>query len=107
MRFKPKIKVWLEINSKPVLGEGRAKLLKEIDNIGSLSKSAKNLKISYRHAFKLIKNLNKRVGEKVIETKIGGEKGGGMKLTELGKKVLNEYYLAKKKIEEFIEKEFS
>lgn len=106
MQFKPKFKLWLEANNKSVLGEGRAKLLKEIDKTGSLMKSAKNLKISYRHAFKLIEGLNKRVGEKVIETKIGGEKGGGMKLTELGKKMLREYYLARERIEEFIEKEF-
>lgn len=104
MEITPNFKLWMEIGGKPILGEGRADLLKEIDKCGSLSQAARNLEISYRHAHNLIGNLNKRCGFKVIESSIGGSKGGGMKLTKIGKQLLEDYLLLKENIYDILNK---
>ncbi len=103
MELNPNFKLWLEVEGKTVIGEGRARLLQEIDNCGSLSKAAKNLEISYRHAHDLIGNLNERCGQNILETTIGGEKGGGTRLTVTGKQLLKDFFQLKKKIVKLID----
>ena len=88
MTIKVGYKLWFEVDKKPIMGPGRASLLKYINEYGSLSAAARHLNISYRHAYMLIKDLNRRCGEPIIETTIGGKDGGGMKLTSFGKKLL-------------------
>lgn len=100
MKIEPKFKLWFEVDGKPVIGEGRADLLLEIYECGSLSKAAENLGISYRQAHNLIGNLNERYGEKIIETAIGGVRGGGTQLTDAGKRLVENYLLLKEKINE-------
>ena len=56
----PKFKLWFEVEGKPVIGEGRADLLLEIYECGSLSKAAKKLNISYRRAHDLVNSINER-----------------------------------------------
>lgn len=99
MRIKAGFKLWFEVDGKPVMGDGRASLLKEIDECGSLSQAARNLEISYRHAHKLIQDLNKRCGNDILESSIGGRKGGGTKLTPHGKKIVEDFCEMREAIE--------
>lgn len=84
----PRFKLWAEVSEQSVMGEGRYSLLKEIQKSGSLSKAAKHLKMSYGHAHQLIRDLNQRLGFIIIEPAVGGKKGGGMRVTERGKDLL-------------------
>lgn len=102
MKVKPNFKLWLEVDGRPIIGDGRAELLQEINKAGSLSKAAKNLGISYRHAHDLVDNLNDRCGVPIIETTIGGSDGGGMRVTEYGMKLVSEFALLKKDISNYI-----
>lgn len=43
-------KVWLEVAGKPLLGEGRERLLLAIDAQGSINAAAASLGLSYRKA---------------------------------------------------------
>jgi molybdate transport system regulatory protein len=98
MNIKPGFKLWLEVDGKPILGDGRAELLSEIDKCGSLSKAARNLDISYRHAHSLVENLNERCGRTILESSIGGSDGGGMRITDFGMELVNEFANIKKEI---------
>ncbi|WP_363321777.1 hypothetical protein [Methanohalophilus sp.] len=57
-----KSKVWLSHEGKPVLGAGKVEILRAIDEEGSLQKACKKLDISYKHAWKIIKSINERLG---------------------------------------------
>lgn len=102
MKMTTNFKIWMEIDGKPVIGEGKANLLREIDRCGSLSKAASNLGISYRHAYNLIHSLNERCSQKIIETSVGGAKGGGTRLTKAGRQLVEDFTIMEMKLKEFL-----
>lgn len=85
-----KTKLWLENNEKPLIGEGKAKLLKAIESEGSLNKACEKIGMSYKHAWLQIKEIEHMLNEPIITTKRGG-KTQGSKLTPKAKQLLNEY----------------
>lgn len=88
MSYKIKSRIWIELNDKVLLGEGRVRLLKAIENTGSLSKAAKSLNMSYKKAWTLIDAVNKSANQPIIITSIGGKNGGGAQLTPYGKNLI-------------------
>ncbi len=81
-RTHAKTKLWLvNTRDEPIMGEGKASLLKAIDDEGSLNKACKKVKISYKHAWLLLKEIEDSVGEPVIIKRRGG-KDQGTFLTE-------------------------
>ncbi|MBZ0327721.1 MAG: winged helix-turn-helix domain-containing protein [Altibacter sp.] len=91
MRFKIKSRIWIEVDEHVFLGGGRVRLLKAIEETGSLSKAARSLKISYKKAWILIDSVNKSANEPVIVSSVGGKNGGGMLLTPYGKKLISTF----------------
>lgn len=91
-KHKPSCKIWIEYKGKPVLGKGGAEILEQIEKEESISKAAKKLGMSYRYVWSYLQKIEKTIGEPIIETYRGGKAGGGgAKLTELGRSLLNEY----------------
>lgn len=88
MKFKIKSRIWIEADGYMLLGEGRVKLLRAIDETGSLSKAAKSLQMSYKKAWTLMDAVNKTAKEPVVTTSIGGHGGGGAKVTAYGLKLI-------------------
>jgi molybdate transport system regulatory protein len=90
-RMQAKTKIWL-VNDKdePAIGEGKAALLKSINEEGSLNKACRKVKISYKHAWLLLKEIEESVGEPVIIKKRGGRVQGTF-LTERAINLLEEY----------------
>ena len=94
-KHKVLCKVWLEYKGEPLVGKGGAKILETIQDVESISKAAKKAEMSYRYVWNYLAKLEKRLGEPVVKTFKGGSKGGGGAiLTDLGKKLLTEYYRA-------------
>ena len=77
MGYKIKSRIWIESEDKVLLGEGRVHLLKAIQEMGSLSKAAKSLNISYKKAWQLLDSVNKSAKNPVTINSIGGKGGGG------------------------------
>ncbi|WBX75071.1 LysR family transcriptional regulator [Tenacibaculum ovolyticum] len=88
MEYKIKSKIWIEVDGNVFLGDGRVKLLKSINSTKSLSKSAKELGISYKKAWNLIESVNNNAIEPVVIKSVGGVSGGGTKLTAYGIKMI-------------------
>jgi len=78
----------LRFRGKSVMGEGRARLLREIDRTGSLSTAAKNMGMSYRHAWGTVQHMEDILGEKIVASERGGSGRGQSALTEAGKRLL-------------------
>ncbi len=89
--MKAKAKLWLVNDAdEPTIGAGKAALLESIRKEGSLNKACRKVKISYKHAWLLLKEIEESVGEPVIIKKRGG-KDQGTFLTERAINLLEEY----------------
>ncbi|RCW62350.1 winged helix-turn-helix domain-containing protein [Halanaerobium sp. ST460_2HS_T2] len=77
-------KLWLEEDER-LFGDGPCQILELVDQLGSLRQAAAEINMSYSQAWKLIKKLEKRLGFKLLNKKVGGSSGGGSELTEKGR----------------------
>ena len=98
--MKPNYKIWLESDTgKFILGEGTAQLLHAIEEKGSLSEAARSLEISYAHAWRKIREIEKNLGKKMVERRRGGKAGGSSALTQEGRVLVKEYERLKMAVE--------
>jgi molybdate transport system regulatory protein len=94
-------------NGKRVLGKGGAQILSGIARLGSLSATAKDLKMSYRFVWRYVRRMEERLGTPVTVTRRGGtlhrknKGGGGTRLTPAAKALLTDY----KAVEERLRKQ--
>lgn len=83
-----RLRVWAEREGKAILGPGRVELLQAIDRWRSISAAARQIGMSYRHAWLLVQSINEAAGQPLVESAIGGKQGGGARLTEFGKQAV-------------------
>lgn len=86
-----KIQARLLLDEEIAFGPGKADLLDAIASIGSISAAGKHLGMSYRRAWTLVNSMNRCFQHPLVETAIGGNQGGGARLTQMGMNVLNCY----------------
>ncbi|MEE3998705.1 molybdenum transporter [Tenacibaculum sp. FZY0031] len=91
MSYKIKSRIWIEVDNTTFLGEGRVRLLKSIKETKSLSKSARDLGMSYKKAWNLIDSVNTKADKPVVVKTAGGLGGGGTTLTEYGLELIKIY----------------
>jgi len=102
--FEVKAKLWLELDSKCIIGHGRAELLHKVKELGSLNEVAKSMNMAYSHAWSEIKEISDIVGGPILETSIGGKQGGGSRLTELGEDILQQFDNEMKNLDRYLAK---
>ena len=88
---KLKAKAWLEKDGEFLLSEGRAQILELVQKTHSLSKTASEMKMSYRHLWGEIKEMEEAFGGSLVSSERGGVGGGKTELTAAGKNLLSEY----------------
>lgn len=95
----PQCKIWLEHKGKPLIGKGGANILQTIKATQSITKTAKQLNMSYKYVWNYLAKIEKTLQSPIIHTHKGGKKGGGgAQLTPLGKQLLKEY----KRVESYL-----
>jgi molybdate transport system regulatory protein len=99
-----KSKVWLEKDGKLLMGWGRATLLERIDQLGSISAAARSMKLAYRNAWLWVEAMNRLAPGPLVEKSTGGARGGYARLTEAGRRIVNEYKEKRDSIREIIKK---
>lgn len=72
-------------------GEGPYRLLRGIEQEGSLRKAAQRMDMGYTKALRMIHQMEASLGVAVTRTVIGGASGGGSELTEEGREWLQRY----------------
>lgn len=91
-KFYTRSKIWLEDSQgNVVFGLGRYRILKAIENLGSLNAAAKNLKMGYRAMWARINATEDRLGQSLLVKKVGGTSGGGSQLTPLAEDLLERF----------------
>jgi molybdate transport system regulatory protein len=89
--LEAKQKVWMEKSGRLVMGEGRSKLLRAVQQEGSINRAAKACRLGYRRAWAMLHSIEQAAGRRIVKTSIGGSSGGGTRVTPYGKELLRYY----------------
>ncbi|QAY79436.1 winged helix-turn-helix domain-containing protein [Sphingosinicella sp. BN140058] len=73
------------------LGPGKIDLMRRIAETGSISAAARTMSMSHARSVKLVAEINALGAGPLIETRSGGEQGGGAQLSERGRRLLAVY----------------
>ena len=75
-----------------IMGEGRKEIFENIERTGSLNKTAKIMKMSYKAVWGKVKATEKSLNIRLVDT----DRTMGSKLTKEGKELLRKYTILKK-----------
>ncbi|MDG7023628.1 MAG: TOBE domain-containing protein [Nitrososphaerota archaeon] len=104
MELKPKFELSFEgVERRGSLDEIDAALLRGISEGNSLTAAAKSVGVSYRNAWDRINAMERGLGGRIVEMKVGGREGGGAKLTEQGVELLREFRRVRKYLHDALE----
>ena len=105
-RIRVRVKIWLEYEGRPVLGNGKLRLLRAIDEEGSISRAAQKLGISFRRAWDFLESAERNIDLKLLERKKGGAGGGSTKLTEKAKALITRFTQLSEETRRYAESRF-
>ncbi|MCQ2540731.1 MAG: LysR family transcriptional regulator [Lachnospiraceae bacterium] len=83
--------VFYDDENEKFFGEGPCRLLRLVEETGSLNSAANVMGMAYTKALKILKNAEKALGFKLTIRSVGGKDGGGSMLTKEGKEWLSRY----------------
>lgn len=81
----------LDENGEKFFGEGPCRLLRLVEETGSLRCAAASMEMAYSKALKLIKQAESALGYPLTQRSAGGRDGGGSTLTAAGRAFLRQY----------------
>jgi molybdate transport system regulatory protein len=87
----------------PFLLEKRIALLQAIQRVGSISKAAKVVPMSYKSAWDAIDAINNLCPHTVVSKETGGKGGGGAKITPYGENLINTYLTLQQEHKKFLQ----
>lgn len=89
--IRVRTKVWLELDGQRLIGEGRARLLRLIQETKSINAAAQLMGVSYRRAWAMVKDMEDTLNVPLVEKKRGGVGGGAAILTPAAVELLERY----------------
>ena len=98
-------KVWLEEGGSPLMGAGRAALLRAVERTGSINAAAKELGMDYRRAWGLIDSMEKRLKFRLVIRRRGGS-DRGTSLTDEGSRLLKLFETLERGSQDSIDRQF-
>jgi len=84
-------RLWLNKSEHDFLGKGRMELLMLIEKSGSITKAAKEMKMSYKAAWDAVDAMNNLSSSPLVESSKGGKGGGGTTITPYAKELIETY----------------
>lgn len=87
----PSLSLRINLDPEGRVGPGKIELLEHIASFGSISAAARQMEMSYKHAWDLVEELNALFGKPVVTAQTGGRKGGGAQLTSVGLAVVSRF----------------
>ena len=106
-KLRARFKLWLSTRDiEGVFGDGKWRLLKAIENTGSLTAASESLRISYRKAWGDLKKAQDTLNVALVKKQRGGTLGGQTTLTDQGKKWVKAYMRFRNDTEKAVEKAY-
>ena len=106
MPMNVRTKVWFTIDNLHTFGTGLARLLENIEQYGTLSRSAQETGMSYRHAWNLIKNAEGHLQKRLIVKYPGGVGGGRSELSPDGRRLLEAFRHLNRDVAQYADSRF-
>lgn len=85
------ISLRIDLEADGRIGPGKVELLEQIATHGSISAGARQMGMSYKHAWLLVEDMNRLFRKPVVAAKKGGQRGGGAELTPVGLAIVARY----------------
>lgn len=95
--------LWFNRAEHKFLGGDRINLLEKIGELGSITRAAKAVGISYKTAWDVVNMINNLADKPLVERMAGGKGGGGTSLTTEGKKVINQFKTIQEEHRKFLD----
>jgi len=95
--------LWFNRAENKFLGGDRINLLEKIDELGSITKAAKDVGISYKTAWDTVNLINNMAEKPLVDRLTGGKGGGGTSLTAEGKKVIKQFKTIEEEHSKFLD----
>lgn len=102
----PHVRLRIDLGPACAIGPGKVALLEAIGETGSISGAARSLGMSYRRAWLLIEEVNASFDEPATRSSIGGSGGGGVELTEFGRRLIAVYRDFEQKVDAVAARQF-
>jgi len=83
--------IWIKKDNRAFIGKGRVELLQNIQIHGSISKAAKEMKMSYKAAWDSVDIMNKLSNKPLVSKITGGKGGGGTVITSHAKELIHAF----------------
>ncbi|MDD2817008.1 MAG: TOBE domain-containing protein [Thiotrichaceae bacterium] len=97
-------RIWINRSTKDFVGQGRIELLEKIDELGSITKAAKAMGMSYKAAWDAIDTMNNVSPHLLVIRLTGGKGGGGTQLTEYARKLVTLFKNIEKEHQRFLKR---
>ena len=94
------------MNGDGILGDGKWKILKQIDECGSLVAACEKMGITYRRTWNDLRKIEKMLGFHLLETVRGGQEGGSTKLSPEGERLVKTFDAFHLRMDKIMQKEF-
>lgn len=101
-----KVKLYIQNGNEKFMGIGVLWVLQKTKELKSLRAAAADLGISYSKVYKMIVNLEKNLGVKVVDRKKGGSDRNGATLTEFGERFAEMYDSFQQQCKALLDKPF-
>jgi len=105
--LEPRGNLWIERAGQVVLSSWRVALLEAVAATGSISKAAERLDVDYRIAWKKIDEMERGLGARLVQTRVGGRDGGGAELTPIASEYIRRYHRFSAGFEEEVRRRFA
>ena len=105
--MNPRLNLWLENKGEVVFSIWRMELLQAVASTGSISGAAAAMEVHYRTAWQKINEMETRLGQKLVETQVGGHRGGGAQLTPLAQDLIIAFTHFSQEIEQQMAEQFT
>ena len=102
-----KLKLRVMFGPEIAIGPGKADLLEAISATGSISESARRLRMSYRRAWLLVDTMNRCFREPLVASATGGTGGGGAHVTDFGHRVLERFRAMQARVDRALDPELA
>jgi len=103
--FRVNGSLWIEGDGQRFFGPGPVELLELIEKTGSISKAAKGMGMSYKKAWEMVNRINGMGAAPFVLTSVGGEDGGGSRISAEAKEMIAWYRALRERFGEFLERE--
>lgn len=94
--------LWFSKDSDKFLGGDRITLLEKIDELGSITRAAKAVGVSYKTAWEMVSQINNLAAAPLVDRATGGKGGGGASLTAAGREVLEQFRVVQEEHRKFL-----